>query len=191
MAREQRYQLATEEAWLRRAEAGPQRDFLTFLVGSEEYGVDIQHIREIIKVRPVTEVPHAPEFIIGVIAVRGVVLPVLDLHRRLRLPSGGMARSARFLVVENNDEPFGLLVDEVMQVVRFSEAEIEPPPPIPGTVESGFLDGIGRARGRMVILLDLAEVLSFEIRRARTSEHAAMQQSRTRRGVDAPRGDRR
>ena len=126
------YRMATEELWLRQqpSASAPQHDYLSFLVGDEVYAVEIERIREIIKVRPVTEVPHAPPFVIGVIAVRGVVLPVLDLRLRLRLPSAGLGRSARFLVVRRDEELFGLLVDEVRQVVRLSEADIEPPPPM-------------------------------------------------------------
>ena len=159
--------MATEESWLRQAQqATPVRDYLAFLVGNEEYGVAIDRLREIIKVRPVTEVPHAPPFVLGVIAVRGVVLPVLDLHRRLRLSSDGMSRSARFLVVRRGEEElFGLLVDEVRQVVRLSDGEIEPPPPMLTSSEADFVSGIGRSRGRMVILLNLDQVLRFDVRR--------------------------
>ena len=164
----QSYRLATEEMWLRQAKvAAPQKDYLSFAVGDEDYAVEIDRIREIIKVRPVTEVPHAPQFIVGVIAVRGVVLPVIDLHLRLRLPSLGKARSARFLIVRREEELFGLLVDEVKEVVRLSEAEIEPPPPMLAGAEADFLAGIGRSNDAMVILLNLDNVLKFEVRRRR------------------------
>ena len=162
------YGFATEDSWLKQAGAdAPQRDYLTFLVGTEEYAVEIDRIREIIKVRPITEVPHAPPFVIGVIAVRGVVLPVLDMHRRLRLPSDGLSRNARFLIVTRGEELFGLLVDEVNQVVRLIDSEIEPPPPTLAIGESDFLAGIGRSRGRLVILLNLDTVLRFEVKRQR------------------------
>ena len=166
-ARDQNYRLATEEMWLRQEKAAaPQKDYLAFAVGDEDYGVEIDRIREIIKVRAVTEVPHAPPFIVGVIAVRGVVLPVIDLHLRLRLPVLAKARQARFLIVRREEEMFGLLVDEVRQVVRLSEAEIEPPPPMLAGAEADFLSGIGRSRGgNMVILLNLDNVLKFEVRR--------------------------
>lgn len=174
--RDSGYRFATEDLWLRRAKAPivPQRDFLAFLVGEEEYAVDILRIREIIKVRPITEVPHVPPFVIGVIAVRGVVVPLLDLHRRLRLPSSGLARSARFLIVETaEEEMFGLLVDEVRQVVRLGEAEIEPPPPMFAGGEADFLAGIGRPKGRMVILLNLDQVLHFDLPQRRRREQPA------------------
>ena len=97
---------------------GPQRDYLTLVVGDEEYAIAIDRIREIIKVRPVTEVPHVPGFVVGIISVRGTIVPVLDLRQRLRLSTSGLSRAARFLIVAREDELFGLLVDEVRQVVR-------------------------------------------------------------------------
>ena len=186
------YRMATEESWLRKApeHTSPVRDYLAFGVGNEEYGVDIERLREIIKVRPVTEVPHAPTFVLGVIAVRGVVLPVIDMHRRLRLAADGMSRAARFLVVRRGEEElFGLLVDEVRQVVRLSDAEIEPPPPMLSGSEADFVSGIGRSRGRMVILLNLDQVLRFEIRR-RGIERGGFDARRAERGDRPDRGDR-
>ena len=165
MARPGQYRLATEDRWLRgQANQAPQKDYLAFLVGDEEYGVEIERIREIIKVRALTEVPHVPPFIIGVIAVRGVVLPVIDLHARLRLSHDGMTRAARFLIVRRDEELFGLLVDEVRQVVRLAENEIEPPLSFLASGEGDYVAGIGRAHGRMVILLNLDNVLRFDVR---------------------------
>jgi purine-binding chemotaxis protein CheW len=170
------YRFATEDVWLRRGKApsSPQHDFLTFLVGEEEYAVDIQRIREIIKLRAVTEVPHVPSFVWGVIAVRGVVVPVIDLRLRLRLPSSGLARTSRFLVVEKGEEePFGLLVDEVRQVVRLGDGDIEPRPAMLTGAEADFVVGIGRTKGRMLILLDVDQVLSFEVGPARRRDPAS------------------
>jgi len=168
------YRLATEESWLRAGPAvdSPQRDYLTFLAGGEEYGVGIEHIREIIKVRAITEVPHAPRFVLGVIAVRGTVVPVLCLRRRLKLVERPIDRASRFLVVHRGDqEAFGLLVDEVRQVVRIAEADIEPPPAMLTGAEADFVAGIGRVRGRMVILLSHEHVLRFDVKRRR-GDHA-------------------
>lgn len=189
----QGYRMATEETWLRQAPVSnaPVRDYLTFLVGNEEYGIDIARLREIIKVRTVTEVPHAPPFVLGVIAVRGVVLPVLDLHRRLRLAADGMSRAARFLVVRRGeDELFGLLVDEVRQVVRLSDPEIEPTPPMLTGSEADFVAGIGRSRGRMVILLNLDQVLRFEVRRRGVERGAVDGRRLGERPHPGERGDR-
>jgi purine-binding chemotaxis protein CheW len=175
--------LATEEAWHRRgtSSSAPQRDFLTVRVGDEEYGIDILRIREIIKPRLPTEVPRAPSFVSGVISVRGVVMPVLDLRVRLGLgaavdaPPGNESRRdrSRILIVTREDELIGLRVDEVRQVVRLGDDEVEPPPPMLGGAEADFVHGIGRTRSaRMVILIALDAILRFEVAGRRRGEEA-------------------
>ncbi len=164
---------ATEETYLRRADdrrAVERRGVLTLIAGGETYGIEILAIREIIKPREVTEVPRAPRFLLGIITVRGVVMPVLDLRLRLRLDAAPLERSARILVVLHRGERFGLLVDAVRDVVRFADSQIEPPPPSLAPTEAPFLSGIGRIDEgtpdeRLVILLSLDTVLDFEVER--------------------------
>lgn len=162
---------ATEETYLVRQDerrARERRGILTFVVGGEVYGVEILSIREIIKLREITEVPRAPRFLLGVVTVRGLVLPVVDLRLRLKLDAAELGRAARILVVMHRGERYGLLVDEVRGVVRFSDDQIEPPPPSLAPSEAPFLAGIGRhadeGREQMVILLSLEAVLAFEVR---------------------------
>lgn len=161
---------ATEETYLLRQDdrrKHERRGVLTFVAGGEVYGVDILSIREIIKLREITEVPRAPRFLLGVVTVRGLVLPVVDLRLRLRLDAPPLGRNARILVVMHKNERYGLLVDEVRGVVRFSDAQIEPPPPSLAPSEAPFLTGIGRypegGEERMVILLSLEAVLGFQV----------------------------
>jgi purine-binding chemotaxis protein CheW len=160
----------TEETYLRRHDdrrVQQRRSVLTFVVGGEVYGVEILSIREIIKLREITEVPRAPRFLLGVVTVRGLVMPVVDLRLRLRLDAAPLSRNARILVVMFKGERFGLLVDEVRGVVRFADAQIEPPPTSLSPSEAPFLAGIGRypdeGQERMVILLSLEAVLGFEV----------------------------
>jgi purine-binding chemotaxis protein CheW len=162
----------TEETYLRRHDdrrARERRGVLTFVVGGEVYGVEILSIREIIKLREITEVPRAPRFLLGVVTVRGLVLPVVDLRLRLRLDVAALGRNARILVVIHKNERFGLLVDEVRGVVRFADDQIEPPPTSLSPSEAPFLAGIGRypddGEERLVILLSLDAVLGFEVGR--------------------------
>ena len=161
---------ATEETYLRRQDdrrKHERRGVLSFAVGGEVYGVDILSIREIIKLREITEVPRAPRFLLGVVTVRGLVLPVVDVRLRLRLDVKPLGRSARILVVLHKGERYGLLVDEVRGVVRFADAQIEPPPPSLAPSEAPFLAGIGRypedGEERMVILLSLDALLGFDV----------------------------
>ncbi|HMU37955.1 MAG TPA: chemotaxis protein CheW [Pseudomonadota bacterium] len=174
------------------------RDVLTFHIAEEEYGIGIEHIREIIKHRVVTEVPRVPSFVAGIIAVRGLVMPVLDLRQRLRMRQAALSPKSRILIVsrpapnsevmsEEERERFGMLVDRVNEVVRIHEIDIEPPTVLSGK-ESEFVEGIGRLRTevddtgrrevrvgpgmittapqRIIILLDLVKVLSFEVARS-------------------------
>jgi purine-binding chemotaxis protein CheW len=158
-----RLPFATEETWHRRSREKPyQREVLSFLLDDEEYGIDIHRLREIIRTRPITEVPRAPASILGVISVRGEVLPVIDLRMRLRRPRGAPGRGSRVLVVTRDGEAFGLLVDAVRQVDRLREDEIEPTPALLGASDSDYIAGIARPRdGRMVILLELDVVLGI------------------------------
>jgi purine-binding chemotaxis protein CheW len=162
---------ATEETYLRAVDAREekrQRAVLTFVVAGETYGVEIADIREIIKIIDITEVPRVPRFVLGVISVRGLVIPVIDLRRRLRLEATPPTRAARILVVVRGSERFGLLIDAVREVVRFSDSEIEAMPSTMSSGESGFISGIGRTlinkRERMVILLHLDAVVKFDVR---------------------------
>jgi purine-binding chemotaxis protein CheW len=164
---------ATEETYLRRSDTRVterDRGVLTLRAGGETYGLEIIHIREIIKLREITEVPRAPRFLLGIITVRGLVLPVIDLRLRLRLEAPPPGRAARILLVMRNGERFGLLVDSVSDVVRFSDDQIEPPPSsfaVGLGPEALMLAGIARyqsdKRERMVILLSLDALLDFEV----------------------------
>jgi purine-binding chemotaxis protein CheW len=168
--------LATEDSYRRgldeRLQETPARRFLTFMLAGEEYALDILRISEIIKVRPVTEVPRAPSFVTGIISVRGTIVPVVDLRVRLHLPATETGPAARILIVRKQDEPYGLVVDEVVHVVRLHAEDIEPPPPAVGGASSEFIAGIGRppsilmpgaSGGRMLIVLNVDAVLAFEV----------------------------
>jgi purine-binding chemotaxis protein CheW len=167
--------LATEEAYYRslaeRSREKPQIELLTFMLGEQEYALGIRLLREIIRMPRVTPVPRVVPFVLGVISLRGGIVPVVDLRVRLRLPPApdpppGLAglpgnASRRILVVSRDGESFGLLVDRVKHVVRMPAGEIEPPPAGLSGVELEFLHGLGRYRDRLIILLDLDPVLAF------------------------------
>jgi purine-binding chemotaxis protein CheW len=170
--------LATEDTYRRgldeRTQETPARRFLTFMLGGEEYALDILRISEIIKVRPVTEVPRAPAFVTGIISVRGTIVPVVDLRLRLHLPAPAPGPAARILIVTLKDEPYGLVVDEVVHVVRLHAEDIEAAPAAVGGASSEFIAGIGRppsimmpgaSGGRMLIILNVDAVLAFEVAR--------------------------
>src|ERR1700754_4540934 len=148
-------------AMQRADETGKRAEYLAFTLGTEAYAIEIGNIVEILKPLPITEVPRADPDVVGVMSVRGRLVAVLDLKLRFRLaPSFTMNRKSRILLVHPMDEELGLLVDEVFQVYRLSEAEIEPPTVL-GTEYPLHVVGIGRPPGGAVLmLLDLASLFS-------------------------------
>ena len=138
-------------------ELGKRAEYLAFMLGTEAYAIQIGNIVEILKPLPITEVPRADPEVVGVMSVRGRLVTVVDLKRRFRLTrTFTMDKKSRILLVDAAGELIGLLVDEVLQVYRLSEAEVEPPQVL-GTEQPPHVVGIGRpAGGAILLLLDLA-----------------------------------
>jgi purine-binding chemotaxis protein CheW len=143
-------------------ELGKRAEYLAFSLGGEAYAIEIGNIVEILKPLPITEVPRADPDVVGVMSVRGRLVAVLDLKRRFKLTrSFTMDKKSRILLVDAIDEEIGLLVDEVMQVYRLSETEIEPPTVL-GSEQAPYVVGIGRpgsaagnGTGPVLMLIDL------------------------------------
>jgi len=145
----------------RGAEAGPVREFLVFVLAAELYAVELTRIREILSPPPITVVPRAGREVIGVCSVRGLLVTVVDLRRRLRLQEASTSRRTRILLAQaDSGEVVGLLVDEVRQVLRLAEPEIEVANAVLGGDVSEHVLGIGRPQGMIVILLDLSAIVS-------------------------------
>jgi purine-binding chemotaxis protein CheW len=138
-------------------ELGKRAEYLAFMLGTEAYAIQIGNIVEILKPLPITEVPRADPEVVGVMSVRGRLVTVVDLKRRFRLTrTFTMDKKSRILLVDAAGELIGLLVDEVLQVYRLAEAEVEPPQVL-GTEQPPHVVGIGRpAGGAVLLLLDLA-----------------------------------
>ena len=131
-------------------------EYLAFLLGSEAYAVQLGSIAEILKPLPITEVPRARPSVVGVMSVRGRLVTVLDLKRRFRVAdTTEIERTSRILLVDAPDETIGLLVDEVLQVYRLTEAEVEPPTALGGE-QLAYVAGVGRpSDGSVLLLLNL------------------------------------
>ncbi|OGT98581.1 MAG: hypothetical protein A2X80_07690 [Geobacteraceae bacterium GWB2_52_12] len=138
-------------------------EFLCFRVSDETYGINIMQIKEIIKQRTVTEVPRAPSFVSGVISLRGVIIPIIDMLDRLGLSREQVTGKERVVVVKNGDAYAGLLVDEVVQVVRIPLSSFEPAPAILEGIDRDFVSGIGRAGQQMVILLNVESITDINL----------------------------
>jgi len=135
-------------------------EYLTFRLGTEEYGVHIGEVHEVLKAPVITEVPRAPVGILGVVTVRGEVVAVFDPRRRLGLPGAPPGEGdGRIVIVDDGAGPCGLLVDAVASVVRLARRAIEPCPQGIGGASADCLAGIGRERGRLFTVLDLPALL--------------------------------
>ena len=138
-----------------------ENQLVVFDLAREHYGVDIAAVEGIIKMQAITVVPQAPAFVEGVTNLRGKVLPVVDLRRRFGLPAADATKETRIVVVEMNGVTVGIVVDGVSEVLRVEPEAIEPPSPIVTTIDSAFIRGIAKVDQRLIILLDLAKILSL------------------------------
>ena len=136
------------------------KQVVIFELAEEHYGVDIASVESIIKLQPITSVPHAPSYVEGITNLRGKILPVIDLRQRFGLPSRQATSGSRIVVVILMNEEVGLVVDGVSEVLIIKEADIEPIHRMMITLESDFITSIARLEGRLVILLNLDAVLS-------------------------------
>lgn len=139
------------------------QEFLCFRVSSEIYAINIMAIKEIIKPREVTEIPRAPDFVAGVLSLRGIIIPIFNMRLRLGLPEAEKSGKERIIVVSRGEEFMGILVDEVTQVVRIVSATIEKPPAVLDGIDRDFVSGIGRFNNQMLILLHQENILDISL----------------------------
>ncbi len=134
---------------------------VTFNLG-EEYGVPIHQVREIIRVSGVTMVPNSPSYMEGVINLRGRVLPVLNLRKRLKLAPKDTGKASRIVVAEAGDKVIGLLVDAVSHVIKVAPESVESAPEEVLEIDTDYITGVGKLKNRLIILLDLERLLRRE-----------------------------
>jgi purine-binding chemotaxis protein CheW len=144
----------------------PQRQLVTFRLGESEFGVDVFAVHEVLRDQHVAPLPGAPEFVEGVIEVRGVLLPVLDLRRRFALPDPQHDAATRILVAEVGGERLGLVVDRVTEVLSAPETAFSSLPEFVQAAARGSVVTVARLPQRLVLVMDLERVLSGEERLA-------------------------
>jgi purine-binding chemotaxis protein CheW len=143
-------------------ETGELLQLVSFKIGKEEYGVDILNVQEINKMTQITKVPNAPEFVEGVINLRGRVIPVIDLRTRLNLAKKEHDKDTRIIIVEVDNATVGFIVDAVSEVLRIPVSITEAPPAIVAGIDSEFIKSVGKLEDRLLILIDLNKILSAE-----------------------------
>jgi len=137
-----------------------ENQIVIFELCNEYFGVDIAAVESIIKMQPITRMPHSPAFVEGLINLRGKVLPVIDLRSRFDLTARAVDKNSRIIVVAVKETEVGMIVDGVSEVLTIAAETIEETPSIATTVDSNFITGIAKIDQRLVILLDLERVLS-------------------------------
>jgi purine-binding chemotaxis protein CheW len=137
-----------------------EQQLVIFELGEENYGVEISAIESIIKMQPITKVPHSPSFVEGITNLRGTVLPVIDLRKRFDLPPAERSRDTRIVVTNLGDKKVGMTVDSVSEVLTIQSNLVEPPPSMISSGHTEFLQGIVKISDRLIILLNLERILN-------------------------------
>ncbi|MFQ5900990.1 MAG: chemotaxis protein CheW [Thermodesulfobacteriota bacterium] len=131
-----------------------------FRIGEDEYVVNIMRIKEVIKYQKITHVPKSPPFIEGVINLRGIVVPIVDMRKRFDIPSPSINPKVRIIIMQVEDRILGILVDEVSDVIKLPASSIMPPPKIIKGIEAEFLEGVCEVKERVLLLLNIDKILT-------------------------------
>jgi purine-binding chemotaxis protein CheW len=138
------------------------RQLILFKVGSQTFGVGIEYIKEIIPYQDVTPVPDTFDFVEGIINLRGKIVTVIDMRRRLRVPLITNEKTTRILVLDFEGRLMGLIVDSASEIVRVPIESIGPPPELMNEVGANYITGITRHRDHLIVILELRRILSAE-----------------------------
>jgi purine-binding chemotaxis protein CheW len=131
---------------------------VSFKIGNEEFGLDILRVQEIIRLQDLTRVPNSPDFIDGVINLRGKVIPIIALRKRFGLQQKEYDKQTRIVVLEVQNMVLGFIVDSVSEVLRIPASTVAPPPRL-GKIEREFVSGVGKLENRLLILLDVDRIM--------------------------------
>lgn len=135
---------------------------IVFQLKDDEYGIPVQQVQSIERMMHITRVPRVAKFVKGVMNLRGVVTPIIDLRKRFGIEEAAYSESTRIIIVGVGDLDVGLIVDAANDVIDIPEGTIEPPPQVVGSVEVEYLNGVAKLDKRLLILLNLDRVLNPE-----------------------------
>lgn len=144
------------------ARAADELQLVVFSLGREEFAVEVTQVREIMRMEEITRMPKSPHFVEGIINLRGQIIAVIDLAKRLNIEARERGGDTRIIVVEAGDVKVGMIVDSVSEVLRVDADALEPSPTLATDVSAAFLTGVIKHDNRLIILLDLTKVLSLE-----------------------------
>lgn len=132
---------------------------VSFHIGEEEFGIDILIVKEIIRMIDITRVPNTHSYVHGVINLRGKVVPIIDLRKRLDMPSKDISQDTRIIVIELESNMIGFIVDQVNEVININSLITEEPPQYSTSINSDFIKSIAKLEDRLLILLDLKKII--------------------------------
>jgi purine-binding chemotaxis protein CheW len=134
--------------------------YLTFFLAAEEYGIEILKAHEIIGMMPITKVPRTPHYVRGVINLRGKVIPVVELRLKFEMEPAQQTDETCIIVVQAQGVQTGIIVDKVSEVLDITKEDVAEPPSFGASVDTDYLLGVGKAQGKVRLLLDIDRVLS-------------------------------
>lgn len=137
-----------------------EKQLVIFELGTENFGIDIASVEGIVKVQEITKIPKAPSYLEGITNLRGDVLPVIDMQKRFGMSIQEHTKETRIMVANVENVKIGMIVSAVSEVLTIDDSVIEPPPPMVSNINSEFIIGVAKIDKRLVILLDLAKVLT-------------------------------
>ena len=138
----------------------PVAQWVTFYLDKERYGINVMQVQEVLRVSEITPVPGAPDYVLGIINLRGNVVTVIDSRQRFRLPPREMDDSTRIVIMETENQVVGILVDSVAEVVELRASEIEAAPSVGNEESARFIQGVCSLSGELLILIDLNKLFS-------------------------------
>ncbi len=145
----------------RRTTVIEDRQIVAFNLGEEEYGVDIMQVQEIVRLPEITRIPQMPDFVEGVINLRGKIIPIIDLRKRFNISEKERTEKTRIVVADAGVQTIGLIVDGVSEVLRINENSIDTIPPSIASIDTEYLNGVAKfSETRLIILLDLKKLLT-------------------------------
>lgn len=140
-----------------------ENQYIVFSLTDEQFGVNVKQAKEIIPVNQFTHIPNSPDYVMGVIDLRGEIIPIIDLKKKLGLSVNNLeTENQKIIIVEINNSFIGMLVDNVNEMLRMYEDEIAKAPNITKGINKNYITGVGRMNNELLILLDLDKILSEE-----------------------------
>lgn len=141
---------------------GAGEEFLAFRLGREEYGIDILKVQEIRGYESVTKIANAPDYLKGVVNLRGTIVPIIDLRIKFRQAEISYDQYTVVIIVDIHDRTTGIVVDGVSDVLTLTASQIKPAPQLSGGVETEYIRGLGSLEGRMLILADIEKLMNVD-----------------------------